>query len=91
MDISGVNGNVPVGFPFAAAIPVDRAAENRDVVQAVKAINATGMFGEDNQLTFQRDPHSQRMVIRVVNQRTKEVVAQIPSEHVLRLFEDLKQ
>ena len=33
-----------------ATIPVDRAAENREVVRAVKALNATEMFGQENQL-----------------------------------------
>jgi len=91
MDITPVNGitNVP-----AAAVPPStpqNAAENRSLVQAVKALNATEMFGQDNHLTFQRDPETQRMVIQVVNQQTHEVVLQIPPEYVLRLAEDLKQ
>jgi len=91
MDINSVNRSVPVGHQMAAAIPTDRSAEDRDVVQAVKALNSAGMFGEDTQLTFQRDRQSQRMIIRVIDQRTNEVVTQIPSEYVLRLAEDLKR
>jgi uncharacterized FlaG/YvyC family protein len=49
------------------------------------------MFGEENQLTFRRDPETQRMVVRVVNRETEEVVQQIPAEYVLRLAEDLKR
>jgi uncharacterized FlaG/YvyC family protein len=75
----------------AATVPVDQAAENREVVKAVKALNGTEMFGDDNQLTFRRDPETQRMVIRVVNRKTEEVVTQIPPEYVLRLAEDLKR
>jgi hypothetical protein len=29
------------------------------------------MFGEENELTFQRDPVTQRMVVRIVNRTTK--------------------
>lgn len=70
---------------IASAVPVEKAAEKREVIQAVKALNNTQMFGQDNELTFQKDPDSQRMVVRVVNKKTKEVVSQIPPEYVLRL------
>ena len=77
-----------VGAPVA---PLDQATQNREVIQAVKALNGTEMFGQDNQLVFQKDRHTNRMVIRVVNRKTEEVVSQIPPEYVLRLAEDLKQ
>ena len=64
---------------------MDQAAENREVVRAVKALNGTEMFGEENQLMFRRDPETQRMVVRVVNRKTEEVISQIPAEYVLRL------
>jgi uncharacterized FlaG/YvyC family protein len=72
------------------AVPVAKAAENREIVQAVKALNGTEMFGKDNQLVFERDRHSHRMVIRVINRNTQEVVSQFPAEYLLRLAEDLK-
>jgi uncharacterized FlaG/YvyC family protein len=86
IDRSGLGSSVP-----AAPATVDHAAENRAVVRAVKALNGTEMFGQDNQLTFRKDPETQRMVIRVVNRKTEEVVTQIPAEYVLRLAEDLKK
>ena len=73
-----------------APVPVDQAAENREIVRAVKALNGTEMFGQENQLTFRRDPETQRMIIRVVNRETEEVVTQIPAEYVLRLAADLQ-
>lgn len=86
VDRSALAASVPV-----APAPVDQAVENREVVRAVKALNGTEMFGEENQLTFRRDPDTQRMVIRVVNRKTEEVITQIPAEYVLRLAADLKQ
>jgi uncharacterized FlaG/YvyC family protein len=91
MDINSISRSVHTSAVADATIPVEKAAENREVVQAVKALNATEMFGQDNQLMFQRDPQSQRMVVRVVNRKTKEVVTQIPAEYVLRLAADLKK
>lgn len=70
---------------------VDQAAENREIVRAVKAVNGAELFGEENQLTFRRDPQTRRMVIRVVNRKTEEVVQQIPAEYLLRLAAELKQ
>jgi flagellar protein FlaG len=89
MDVNAMSPSAH-GLPAPApAIPVDQAAENRELVQAVKALNGTEMFGQ-NELTFQRDAQTKRMVIRVVNRQTKEVVSQVPPEYVLRLSEDLK-
>jgi uncharacterized FlaG/YvyC family protein len=90
MEITAVDRSSLAASAPAPPAPVDRTAENREVVRAVKALNGTEMFGQENQLVFRRDPETQRMVIRVVNRKTEEVVSQIPAEYVLRLAEDLK-
>lgn len=91
MDINALS-RIAQALPAAATtIPADKAAENRQVVQAVKALNQTEMFGEDNGLVFQKDPATKRMVVKVIDRRTNEVVSQIPPEYILRLAEDLKQ
>lgn len=90
MDITAVNRSLQTAPAHTTPVPVDQAAENREVVQAVKALNGTELFGQDNQLRFQKDPRSGRMVIRVVNSKTNEVISQIPPEYVLRLAEDMK-
>jgi flagellar protein FlaG len=77
----------------APAAPLDsqRAAENREIVQAVKAINAAELLGSNSELTFQVDRMTQRAVIRLVDKETKHVIRQIPPEYVLRMAEDLAQ
>jgi uncharacterized FlaG/YvyC family protein len=90
MDVSALS-RISQALPAAAtALPVDKAAENREVVQAVKALNSTEMFGQDNDLVFQKDPQSQRMVVKIVNRKTNDVISQIPPEYVLALADDLK-
>jgi uncharacterized FlaG/YvyC family protein len=37
------------------------------------------------------DRHTQRPVIRLVDRETKDVIRQIPPEHVLRLAEELEK
>ena len=88
MEITAVDRNAQVHAAPVATIPVE-ATENREIVRAVKALNGTEMFGQENQLMFRRDPETRRMVIRVVNRETEEVVSQIPAEYVLRLAQDL--
>jgi uncharacterized FlaG/YvyC family protein len=90
MEITAVDRSAQTIAAPVASIPVDRATENREIVRAVKALNGTEMFGEENQLTFRKDPETQRMVVRVVNRKTDEVISQIPAEYVLRLAQDLK-
>jgi uncharacterized FlaG/YvyC family protein len=91
MDVNALSRITQAGPTLATAIPADKASENREVVQAVKALNQTEMFGQDNDLTFQKDPDTQRMVVKIVNRNTQEVVSQIPPEYVLRLAANLKQ
>lgn len=91
MDITGVNGvgQTPVSAP--APVAPEQLAENRDLVQAVKALNSAASFGDSNELTFLLDRNTRLPVIRVVDRKTKEVVEQIPPEYVLRLAEELRQ
>ena len=89
MDINGLNGNTAVTAP-SPAVPTELQAQHREVVQAVKAVNNAGMFGENNELQFQKDPQSHRMVVRLIDRQTKEVVSQIPPEYLLELAAQTK-
>ena len=93
MDIISLNQGAPAPSAAAppASTPVDKASQNREVIQAVKALNGSQMFGEDNELMFQQDRQTHRMVVRVVNRQTQELVSQIPAEYVLRLADDGQQ
>ena len=92
MDISSVNNqatHAPVAGEASAPKPVP--AEQRTLIQAVKAVNAADLFGQDNELTFVLDRNSRSAVARVVNKKTHQVVEQIPAEYVLRMAEELKR
>jgi len=73
--------------PGQVLTPRERAEQAR-LVQAVKSVNQSGVFGSSDELTFSSDPETGRPVIRLVNKTTKEVVRQIPAEYLLRLSED---
>jgi flagellar protein FlaG len=91
MEIAPVTVSTETGAAASASAVPEKSAENREAIQAVKAINAAGVLGQDNELTFQFDRATQRLVIQVVNRATNEVMSQIPPEYVLRLAEQLRE
>lgn len=62
--------------------------DQKSLIQAVKAVNAAELFGQENELTFFIDRAAKIAVVRIVNKKTGEVVQQIPNEHVLKLAEE---
>ncbi len=87
MDISSIK---PSGssFPQSAQLAPEQAAERRQLVQATKSVNASGVLGE-NQLVFSVDRQTHRPVIRVEDRQTHEVVLQLPPQYVLDLAQRL--
>lgn len=89
MDIGSVDLGHPA--PATAGVPtVEVQAEDRELIQAVKALNATEMFGQNSELTFVLDRETRRPLVRIVDRETKEVIRQIPPEYALRIAEDLR-
>jgi flagellar protein FlaG len=73
-----------------APTPVERPPEQRELIQAVKALNAAEIFGDKNEVTFILDQKTRRPVVRIVDRSTNQVIRQIPPEYALRMAEDLK-
>jgi uncharacterized FlaG/YvyC family protein len=69
-------------------VSVQQAAQSRQVVQAAKSVNESGVLGQ-NQLVLMVDRQTHRPVFQVVDRNTHEVLSQIPPEYVLRLAQDL--
>src|SRR5262249_15940906 len=90
MEISGLTRVVPAALDINT-IPIEATVSNREVVQAVRAVNQSELLGDRNQLTFQQDPATHRVVVKLVNRDTGEVVSQIPSETVIGLAAELKK
>jgi uncharacterized FlaG/YvyC family protein len=90
MDVGAINRLVQPLATSAPVAPVEQPAEQREVIRAVKALNAAEMFGQQNELLFHMDRQAHRMVIQVVNRQTQEVVTRVPPEYLLRLAQDLQ-
>jgi len=77
--------------PAEPVLPQAASQDQRTLIQAVKAVNAVELFGQNNELTFIMDRATRRAVVRIVDRKSGEVVEQIPAEYVLRMAEELKR
>lgn len=84
MEIAFVHNPAPAAAPVPDVNP-NWLAENRELIRMVKEVDAPELFGQDSELVFARDQDTQRMVVRVVNRRTDQVVMQLPPDYILRL------
>jgi len=90
MEVGSVHPDQAI--PAAAQpLPTEDQAEARELVKAVKALNATELFGQNSELTFVLDRESRRPLVRIVDRETREVIRQFPPEYALRMAEDLKK
>lgn len=77
-----------IGQPPAAPVQTDVAVKPPpspdEVRQALKDINAS-MRAMSRDLEFSLDPESDRVIVRVVDQQTKEVIRQMPTKEALEI------
>jgi uncharacterized FlaG/YvyC family protein len=62
--------------------------DQKKLIQAVKTVNAAGLIGQENELTFIIDRAAKIAVVRLINRKTGEVVQQIPTQQVLKMAEE---
>ncbi len=72
------------------ALPEAQRIQNSELVQAVRAVNASELFGDRSEITFVIDRRTQTALVRIVDKESGEVVRQFPPEYVLALSEQLK-
>jgi len=88
MDVSSINPG-GLSMPQSQTVSVGQAAQRRELIQAAKSVNESGILGR-NQLVFLVDSQTHRPIIRVEDRETHEIVLQLPPEYVLRLAQDLR-
>ncbi len=96
MDIGSVQpagtglGSTNLNHVANQAGPQETVSSQRQLIQAVKAVNGAELFGYNSELTFVFDRQTHRALVRVVNKDTREVIMQIPAENVLRMAQERK-
>lgn len=88
--LDGVRSDIQMAATAPSPIPAEKLPENRVLIQAIKALNATEFHGQENELTLGLDRRTRQPVVRLINRETRKVVEQFPPEYVLRMGEDLK-
>jgi uncharacterized FlaG/YvyC family protein len=88
MEVSNVNNTATL---LASPVADSKVHVAPDVAQAVQAVNAAKLFGQDAELSFVMDREAKRLVVRLVNKDTRKVIRQVPAEEVLRTAEELLQ
>ncbi len=89
MDAGAINSLGPALAALHIRDLREQPGSRREIVQAVEAINKAEVFGQNQELTFSFDEGSRRTVLRLVDRKTGEVVAQLPPPHVLRMARSL--
>ena len=83
--VSNMTGVSPADLPSSSGV----TAEQRTLIRAVGAVNASQAFGEDHELTYSIDRAARMLVIKLVNKTTGSVINQIPAEYLVRMAEKL--
>ncbi|HUS07005.1 MAG TPA: flagellar protein FlaG [Bryobacteraceae bacterium] len=91
MDIQSLGSNFSQSILAPGQAAPEKLKEEREIIQAVKALNRVELFGDQNELTYVLDPDLHRPVLRIVDRITSEVVRQIPADYVLQLARRLKR
>jgi len=82
----------PVGpeAPLNNPAPVEDG-RNTDIVPPVHSSNQTELAADHRELSFAVDPESDRVILRVIDEKTKDVVFQDPSDRILELAREMRQ
>lgn len=91
MDITRLQHVALPGPAAADAVATHELARHRDLIQAVRTVNAGEMLGQENELTFLLDRETRRPILRIVNRKTNEVIEQVPPEYVLRMAKEMRK
>jgi len=88
MNISSISSLSSHLTTAAQPAPPKPTGDQKALLQAVKAVNASEMLGQENELTFRIDRAAGIAVVRIVNRQTGELVQEIPNEQVLKMAEE---
>lgn len=89
MDVAPLHNAPQTVAPSPVSVTAEQQAANLQLVQAVRAINAAELYGEDSELSLAFDRRTRRAIVRLVYRKTSQAIREIPAEQVLGLAESL--
>lgn len=90
MNLASVNNAIPVGLAGLSS-PETLNQDQRTLIRAVKAVNASNLLGEDHELTYSIDRVAHVVVAKLIDKQTGGVLQQLPAEYILRMAEELNR
>lgn len=90
MNVAPLHNSPQIVAPSPVSASSDQQAENLALVQAVRAINAAELYGEQGELSFALERRTQRVVVRLIDRKTRQVIREVPADQVLSLAESLE-
>ena len=90
MDVAPLHNTPQTTAPSPISVSAEQQAQNLELVHAVRAVNAAELYGEYSELTLALDRRSQRAVVRLVHRKTRQVIREVPADHILGLAESLE-
>lgn len=90
MNVGAINNAVPVTLADLGPTRM-LTQDQRTLIQAIKAVNASGSLGDENEVTYSVDRAARQVVVKLVNKKTGDVLQQIPTEYVLKMAEELNR
>jgi uncharacterized FlaG/YvyC family protein len=62
-----------------------------DTVEPVKSTDQSAMNFDHRELTFDVDPESDRVILQVIDQKTKDVIFQQPPDRIVKLAREQRE
>jgi uncharacterized FlaG/YvyC family protein len=87
VDVAPLNTAPQAAAPAPVSPSAEQQVQNRQLIQAVQAVNAAELFGQDSELTFALERRTQRVLVRLLNRKTREVIRDIPADELLLMAE----
>jgi flagellar protein FlaG len=84
MDVAPLN-NAPIVAPSPVSASAEQQAGNLQLIQAVHAINAAELYGDQSELSLVLDRRTRRATVRLVHRKTRQVIREIPTDQVLSM------
>jgi flagellar protein FlaG len=70
-----------------APVSSEIRAEQDKLIQAVRSVNESMLPGDNREMTYSVDPATRRIVFKLIDKETQDVIRQVPPEYLLRLAE----
>ncbi len=89
MDVAPLHNAPQIAAPAPTSVSAEQQAENLQLVQAVHAINAAELYGEESELTLAFERRTRRATVRLVHRRTRQVIREIHADQVLSIAQSV--